>query len=72
MDGPSFCARAAIILRFHDLLLERQDEILDLIQWETGKARFHAHQEVAQVAMLARHYARAAGTTSRTRPIAAC
>jgi succinate-semialdehyde dehydrogenase/glutarate-semialdehyde dehydrogenase len=53
-----FGERAAIALRFHDLLLERQDEVLDLIQWETGKARFHGYQEVAQVAMLARHYAR--------------
>jgi aldehyde dehydrogenase (NAD+)/succinate-semialdehyde dehydrogenase/glutarate-semialdehyde dehydrogenase len=31
-----------IFLRFHDLLLERQNEVLDLIQWETGKARRHA------------------------------
>jgi len=53
-----FRERAAIALRLHDLLLARQDEILDLIQWETGKARFHAYQEVAQVAMLVRHYAR--------------
>jgi len=53
-----FAERARVVLRFHDLLLERQDEILDLIQWETGKARFHAYQEVAQVAMLGRHYAR--------------
>jgi succinate-semialdehyde dehydrogenase/glutarate-semialdehyde dehydrogenase len=56
--ATSMKQRAAIALRFHDLLLERQDEVLDLIQWETGKARFHAYQEVAQVAMLARHYAR--------------
>ncbi len=53
-----FGERAAIALRFHDLLLERQKDLLDLIQWETGKARFHAYQEIAQVAMLARHYAR--------------
>jgi succinate-semialdehyde dehydrogenase/glutarate-semialdehyde dehydrogenase len=53
-----FADRAAIALAFHDALLARQDEVLDLIQWETGKARFHAYQEVAQVAMLARHYAR--------------
>ncbi|MFE7867518.1 succinic semialdehyde dehydrogenase [Streptomyces bacillaris] len=45
------------MLAFHDLLLARQDEVLDLIQWETGKARFHAWQEVAQVATIARHYA---------------
>ena len=53
--------RAAIVLSFHDALLARQNEVLDLIQWETGKARFHAYQEVAQVAMLARHYARRGG-----------
>ncbi|MFJ4378154.1 succinic semialdehyde dehydrogenase [Streptomyces albidoflavus] len=50
--------RARIALSFHDLLLDRQDQVLDLIQWETGKARYHAWQEVAQVAALARHYAR--------------
>ena len=27
------------MLRFHDLLVERQDEVLDLLQWEVGKAR---------------------------------
>jgi succinate-semialdehyde dehydrogenase/glutarate-semialdehyde dehydrogenase len=53
-------ARAAVVLAFHDLLLARQDQVLDLVQWETGKARFHAWQEVAQVAALARHYARRA------------
>ena len=31
--------RAAVLLRFHDLVLQRQDEILDLIQLENGKAR---------------------------------
>jgi succinate-semialdehyde dehydrogenase/glutarate-semialdehyde dehydrogenase len=52
--------RAAPMLRFHDLLVERQDEILDLIQTEVGKSRFSAWQEVLQVANLARHYARTA------------
>ncbi|NBE50162.1 succinic semialdehyde dehydrogenase [Streptomyces boluensis] len=52
--------RAEVVLAFHDLLLERQDQVLDLIQWETGKARYHAWQEVAQVATIARHYARRA------------
>ncbi|MGW6054229.1 succinic semialdehyde dehydrogenase [Streptomyces sp. NPDC055189] len=52
--------RAKTVLAFHDLLLERQDQVLDLIQWETGKARYHAWQEVAQVAAIARHYARRA------------
>ncbi|MYZ38204.1 MULTISPECIES: succinic semialdehyde dehydrogenase [unclassified Streptomyces] len=52
--------RAAVLLRFHDLVLERQAEVLDLIQLETGKARLHAHEEVQAVAVAARHYGRAA------------
>ncbi|GGP90824.1 succinic semialdehyde dehydrogenase [Streptomyces roseolilacinus] len=48
--------RAAVLLRFHDLLLERQAEVLDLIQLETGKARLHAHEEVQAVTIAARHY----------------
>ncbi|MCT7355054.1 succinic semialdehyde dehydrogenase [Streptomyces sp. 15-116A] len=52
--------RAAVLLRFHDILLERQAEVLDLIQLETGKARLHAHEEVQAVAVAARHYGRRA------------
>ncbi|GAA0484349.1 succinic semialdehyde dehydrogenase [Streptomyces stramineus] len=50
--------RAAVLLRFHDLVLDRQSEILDLIQLETGKARLHAHEELQAVAVAARHYGR--------------
>ncbi|MFC7221166.1 succinic semialdehyde dehydrogenase [Streptomyces polyrhachis] len=50
--------RAAVLLRFHDLLLSRQDEILDLVQLETGKTRLHAYEEVLAVAVGARHYGR--------------
>lgn len=56
----SVARRGEILLAFHDLLLARQEQVLDLIQWETGKARYHAWQEVAQVAAIARHYARRA------------
>lgn len=52
--------RAAVLLRFHDLVLARQAEVLDLIQVETGKARLHAHEEVQAVALAARHYGRKA------------
>ncbi|MDL5203318.1 succinic semialdehyde dehydrogenase [Streptomyces sp. ALI-76-A] len=52
--------RSAVLLRFHDLMLERQAEVLDLIQLETGKARLHAHEEVQAVAVAARHYGRRA------------
>jgi succinate-semialdehyde dehydrogenase/glutarate-semialdehyde dehydrogenase len=48
--------RARVLLRFHDLVLARQAEVLDLIQLETGKTRLHAHEEVQGVAMSARHY----------------
>lgn len=48
--------RAQILLRFHDLLLARRDEALDLIQLESGKARRHAFEEVLDTALVARHY----------------
>ncbi|GAA2415213.1 succinic semialdehyde dehydrogenase [Streptomyces glaucosporus] len=59
--------RAAVLLRFHDLLLSRQSEVLDLIQLETGKARLHAHEEVQAVAVAARHYGRKAASYLRPR-----
>lgn len=49
--------RAKPVLRLHDLLLERQDEVMDLVQLETGKARKDAFEEVADVALVARYYA---------------
>ncbi|GHH78719.1 succinic semialdehyde dehydrogenase [Streptomyces sulfonofaciens] len=57
--------RAAVLLRFHDLVLERQAEVLDLIQLETGKARLHAHEEVQGVLVTARHYGRKAASYLR-------
>ena len=48
--------RAAVLLRFHDLVLDRQDEVLDLIQLENGKARRHAFEEILDVAMTSRYY----------------
>ncbi|MFD3921288.1 succinic semialdehyde dehydrogenase [Streptomyces sp. NPDC058595] len=59
--------RAAVLLRFHDLLLERQAEVLDLVQLETGKARLHAHEEVQAVAVAARHYGLKAASYLRPR-----
>jgi succinate-semialdehyde dehydrogenase/glutarate-semialdehyde dehydrogenase len=52
--------RAAALLRLHDLILDRQAEILDLICWESGKARKHAFDEPMHVALTARYYARTA------------
>jgi succinate-semialdehyde dehydrogenase/glutarate-semialdehyde dehydrogenase len=52
--------RAEVLLNLHDLVLDRQRDIIDLVQWESGKARKHAFEEVAHVAMTARYYARTA------------
>jgi len=48
--------RAETLLRLHDLVLDRQDEIMDLIVWESGKARKHAFDEPAHIALTARYY----------------
>jgi succinate-semialdehyde dehydrogenase / glutarate-semialdehyde dehydrogenase len=56
----SFEERKRILLRYHDLVLSRQDEILDVIQLESGKARRHAYEEVLDAAVVARYYARSA------------
>lgn len=63
---PSWAAlthreRARILMRAHDLLFDRQAEVLDLVQLESGKARAHAYEEVADVAMVIAYYARTAG-----------
>jgi succinate-semialdehyde dehydrogenase / glutarate-semialdehyde dehydrogenase len=52
--------RAQALLRLHDLVLDRQQQIMDLLQWESGKVRKHAFEEIAHVAMTARYYARTA------------
>jgi succinate-semialdehyde dehydrogenase/glutarate-semialdehyde dehydrogenase len=53
--------RARVILRFHDLVLAHKDELLDLIQWETGKPRRDANEELLDVMLNARYYARHVG-----------
>jgi succinate-semialdehyde dehydrogenase / glutarate-semialdehyde dehydrogenase len=52
--------RAEVMLRFHDLVLKRQEEVLDIIQLENGKARRHAFEEVVDVCLTARYYANTA------------
>lgn len=50
--------RTAVILRLHDLVLAQRDVGLDIVQWETGKARRDAMEELIDVAVTSRHYAR--------------
>jgi succinate-semialdehyde dehydrogenase/glutarate-semialdehyde dehydrogenase len=57
--------RRRIFLRYHDLVLERQHDILDLVQFETGKARRSALEELLDVAITARYYAKTAALALR-------
>jgi succinate-semialdehyde dehydrogenase/glutarate-semialdehyde dehydrogenase len=52
----SFARRAQVLGRFHDLILDRRQQILDTIQSETGKARRDALAELITVAGTARYY----------------
>jgi len=63
----SFAERQEVLLRFHDLVLERQERLLDVIQLEAGKARRHAFEEIIDVAVVSRYYARTAQRHLRTR-----
>ncbi len=59
--------RRAVLLRGHDLLLERRERVLDILQTETGKTRGQAFEEVFQGASVARYYAVAAHRILRDR-----
>ncbi|GAB3006831.1 succinate-semialdehyde dehydrogenase (NADP(+)) [Amycolatopsis acidiphila] len=48
--------RQQILTRLHALVLDRQDEILDLVQLEAGKARMDAFDEVSATALVAAYY----------------
>lgn len=59
--------RTKVLMRFHDLLLKRQTEGLDIIHLENGKTRIQAFEEIMATATASRYYARAAGSHLRTR-----
>ena len=50
--------RSKILYRLHDLILEEQNALMDMVQLETGKARAHAFEEVAGGTGAARYYAK--------------
>ena len=52
--------RSKLLLDFHDHLLDRRDDFVDLLQTESGKARLSATEEVLHVALTARYYGRTA------------
>jgi succinate-semialdehyde dehydrogenase / glutarate-semialdehyde dehydrogenase len=53
--------RRAVVGRFRKLLLEQEQEILDLVQTESGKSRLNAFEELADAALTAAYYERKAG-----------
>ena len=65
--SAGFAHRRAVLLKAHDLLLERRDEILDILQTESGKTRGQAFEEVFQGASVTRYYAVSARGVLATR-----
>jgi acyl-CoA reductase-like NAD-dependent aldehyde dehydrogenase len=49
--------RTRVFMRYHDLMLDRIESLLDLVQIEGGKSRQHALEEVLDVPLNARYYA---------------
>lgn len=56
-QAQGFAHRRAVLLRAHDLILDRREALLDAIQSETGKTRGQAFEELFQAASVARYYA---------------
>lgn len=52
--------RITPFLRLHDAMLDRRQELLDVVQWETGKARRHAYEELLDVVGCTLYFARRA------------
>jgi succinate-semialdehyde dehydrogenase/glutarate-semialdehyde dehydrogenase len=57
----SIADRVAVFDALHDRILDRQNQLLDVLQIETGKARKHAVEEITGSASVIRHYTRRAG-----------
>ena len=58
--GLSFAERAEVLLRFHDRLLDRLPRFVDIVQYDGGKSRLSAVEEVLHTALSARYNARTA------------
>ncbi|EME15629.1 succinic semialdehyde dehydrogenase [Rhodococcus triatomae] len=61
--------RAEIFHRYRDLVLANRDALLDMAQAETGKARVSALEEVLDIAMTSRFYARLAPKALRSKRV---
>jgi succinate-semialdehyde dehydrogenase/glutarate-semialdehyde dehydrogenase len=52
--------RAQVLLRLHDLMIRNQNELLELLQFETGKSRASAFEDYAGGLFAARHFGKRA------------
>lgn len=55
--------RARVIRRFHDLVLDHRELLCDAVQWENGKCRDNANDEVLDISLTARYYSHIAPRT---------
>ena len=58
--------RSKALFALHDLMLKNQDNLMDLLQLETGKSRAHAFEELAGSLGSARYFAKIAPKTLKT------
>ena len=65
--AAGFAHRRAVLLKAHDLLLQRRDALLDILQTESGKTRGQAFEEIFEGATVTRYYAVSASSVLRTR-----
>ncbi|WP_394552561.1 succinic semialdehyde dehydrogenase [Agromyces sp. MMS24-JH15] len=66
-----FAHRRRVLLRAHDLILERRELLLDLVQVESGKTRGQALEEVVQAAAVTRYNALEASRVLKGRRVRA-
>jgi succinate-semialdehyde dehydrogenase/glutarate-semialdehyde dehydrogenase len=64
-----FAERRRVLLRAHDLILERSELLLDLVQLESGKTRGQAFEEIFEAASVTRYNAVAARKVLHGRPV---
>jgi succinate-semialdehyde dehydrogenase/glutarate-semialdehyde dehydrogenase len=57
--------RAQVLLKLHDLIIEHSEQFIDLLAFETGKARIHGFEETAGAMNAARHFGKIAAKALR-------
>ncbi|MCU1514722.1 MAG: gabD2 [Microbacteriaceae bacterium] len=66
-QAAGFDHRRRVLLKAHDLLLERSESLIDAVQSETGKTRGQAFEEVFVGALTTRYYAVSAKSVLKPR-----